>query len=149
MAGSVTDTDKGYAKLIKQLRDLEAPGVYVGVRAAAGSDMVIIAASNEFGTSDGHVPERSYLRSTVDDGQSEIADDLQKACTEAVDGTRDLRTGLERVGAKWVGRVQEKIRSHPPPPNAPSTIAKKHGADASLVDTGRLRQSIDYELRDE
>lgn len=148
MSGSVTDTDKGYAKLLKQLRDINAPGVYVGVRAEAGSDMVIIAASNEFGTADGHVPERSYLRSTVDDGQSEVADDLQKALTEAVDGTRDIRTGLERVGAKWVGKVQDKIKSHPGPPNAPSTIARK-GADATLVDTGRLRQSIDYELRDE
>lgn len=147
MSTSVTDRDLGYAKALKALAAFgEGAGVYVGVRAAAGSDMVIIAASNEFGTEDGHIPERSYLRSTVDHGQSEVADDLQAATEAAIDGTMALPTGLARVGAKWVGKVQQTMRDFTTPKNADATIAKK-GVDNPLIDTGRLRQSIDYEVK--
>jgi hypothetical protein len=33
------------------------------------------------------------------------------------------------------------------PPNAPATVEAKFGQDNPLIDTGRLRQSIDSEVR--
>jgi len=151
MAG-VTDTDKGFRDLARQLRELagDEVSVLVGVHGATDSEMVVIAASNEYGTTSsgtgpGHnVPERSYLRSTVDQGQAEILDDLQAAVVKALDGA-DLEQQLGLVGEKWVGRVKMTIRDLSDPPNAPSTIAAK-GADNPLIDQGRLRNSITWTL---
>ena len=50
------------------------------------------------------------------------------------------------LGEKVVADVQRKIVALKDPPNAPSTIAKKGSANP-LIDTGRLRQSIDFEVR--
>lgn len=139
MAGRVVDTDRGYAKLLANLK-MENASVLVGVHGSTHSEMVVIAASNEFGTDNGHVPERSYLRSTVDQGEGEIADDLQRATDRVLDGgSIDRELGL--VGEKWVGRVKQTIRDLDTPPNAPSTIRQK-GSDNPLIDTGRLRNSI-------
>lgn len=153
MAGSVRDLDLGFRKLQAQLRDLAGAevSVLVGVHGERDSDMVVIAASNEYGTTHsgtgpGHnVPERSYLRSTVDNGQAEVLDDLQAAVGKALDGA-DLDQQLGLVGEKWVGRVKETIKALDTPPNAPSTIAAKKGADNPLIDTGRLRNSITWAL---
>ena len=50
---------------------------------------------------------------------------------------------LSVLGMALVGDVQQRIRNRIPPPNAPYTIARK-GSDVPLIDTGRLRQSIDF-----
>lgn len=146
MAGGVTDTDRGFSNIMRALNDLagEPISVLVGVSGTKNSDMVIIAASNEFGTEDGHIPERSFVRSTVDDGASEIADDLEAVIDAVLDGS-DIDTRLGLVGEKWVGKIKQKIRDIDTPPNAPSTIARK-GSDNPLIDGGRLRNSITWQI---
>lgn len=133
---------------MKNLADMgkSHPEVFVGIRAEAGAELVTIAAVNEFGSADGHVPERSFLRSTVDENHKKYGDLLQTAVERGIDkGTTALRRELGRVGAVAAGDVQRKIRDLKDPPNAPSTIAAK-GSDNPLVDTGRLRQSIDWKV---
>jgi hypothetical protein len=154
-APRVVDRDLGYRRIIrnlKQLGRLNAPAVFVGVRSGAGESadgtpLVLIAAVNEFGSSDGHVPERSFLRSTVDENRAAYMKLLERAAGRAVDkGRSAMRRELELVGAKVASDVQRKIVALKDPPNAPSTIAAK-GSSSPLVDTGRLRQSIDFEVR--
>lgn len=147
MAGYVRDRDMGWDELQRSLRRLagEQVSVLVGVQGKTDSEMVVIAASNEYGTADGHIPERSYLRSTVDQGETEILDDLTKAVERTLDGG-DLDRELGRTGEKWVGRVKETIRDLDDPPNAPATIQQKQGADNPLIDQGRLRNSITWTL---
>lgn len=143
MAGSVTDRDYGFAALLEALGAVaDAPGVLVGIAGAQDSEMVVIAASNEFGTD--RIPERSFLRSTIDDNEQQIADDLE-AAVDAILGGDDPERALGLVGEKWVGEIKKRITDRIPPPNAPSTIARK-GSDMPLVDTGRLRNSIDWQL---
>lgn len=146
MAGGVTDVDRGFAELERQLERLAGlqVSVLVGVNGETHSEMIVIAASNEFGTDNGHVPERSYLRDTVDNGVEEILDDLQAAVV-AVLGGADLDAELGKVGEKWAGRVKIAIRDKSAPPNAPATVAAK-GADNPLIDTGRLRNSITWTI---
>ena len=151
MAGSVKDTDRGYKSLMKDLANISgAPvSVLVGVSGKKDSDLVVIAASNEFGTEDGHIPERSYLRSTIDDGRAEILDDLTDVVKQTLDGA-SLDRGLGKVGAKWAGKVQDKIRDLDTPPSADATKADKKRRTGSegkpLIDSGRLRQSITWEV---
>jgi hypothetical protein len=160
--GRVVDRDLGYRRLVANLAKLraastgEGPGVLVGVRDGAGSTdegtpLVQIAAVHEFGSTDGHVPERSFLRSTVSKNRDEyltlltaVLDAARKA--PAGVGNAVVRRGLGRLGAKAVGDVKRTITDLDTPPNAPSTIAQKGSANP-LIDTGRLRQSIDFEVR--
>jgi hypothetical protein len=138
----VKDTDRGYRKLMARIGALGNVAARVGVRGEDGEDLVTIAAANEFGTAT--IPERSFLRSTVDEGRAKYAKLLRQAVERMVDGV-PVPLAMGVVGETLVGDVQRKIRNRIPPPNAPSTIARK-GSDVPLIDTGRLRQSIDYEL---
>ena len=52
---------------------------------------------------------------------------------------------LGLVGQLIKGQLQQSILSNTPPPNAPSTIARK-GHSRTLVDSGHMVQSVDYEI---
>jgi len=69
---------------------------------------------------------------------------LRDAVDDVLDGRSPDRS-LRRLGSVAVGDVQRTIRDIKQPPNAPSTIRKK-GSDNPLIDTGRLRQSIEYAI---
>lgn len=149
---SVTDTDKGYRDVVRVMGGLDGAGIFVGVRQAKGAEqhpdggatLLTIAAANEFGVP-GHIPERSYLRSTADDNADKYGKQMSKALGRVVDGY-DLAREFGRVGQVAARDVQVKIRNLKDPPNAPSTIKAK-GSSNPLIDSGRLRQSIDYEVR--
>ena len=144
----VVDRDFGYRRIMRNLPAMgrSNPEVLVGIRADKGAELLTIAAVNEFGSADGHVPERSYLRSTIDENQKKYLDMLTKATGDTIDkGAGAMRRELGKVGAVATADVQRKIRDLREPPNAPSTIAKK-GSDNPLIDTGRLRQSIDWKV---
>jgi len=151
---TVIDRDTGYNKFLRDMKDLEGePGVLVGIRQEKGSQvpegsdatLAEYATYNEFGTQDGRVPERSFLRSTMDENQSPYADELQVAVENVVDGRASINTGLKKLGVRAVGDVKKKIGSGVPPANAPSTVARKKSSK-TLIDKGRMRQSIEYEV---
>ena len=148
---SVIDRDMGYRDLLAAFATLaDEPYVTVGIHedvggykaADDGATVAEYATYNEFGMG---VPERSFLRSTVDQEQDEIAARLTQAITDQIDGRRPMRQGLSRLGAYTVGRVKMTIRDLDTPPNAPATIAKKD-SDNPLVDSARMRSSVDFEV---
>ncbi len=146
----VIDRDLGYARIMRNLTLLGRadPFVEVGVRAeTVGADLVVIATVNEFGSADGHIPERSFMRSTADENRAKYANLMQKAVEAGIDkGLGAMRRELGRAGLVMVGDIQKKIVALKDPPNAPSTIAKKGSANP-LVDTGRLASSIDFVVK--
>lgn len=143
----VIDRDLGFRAVVKRIGDLTSdPFVVIGIRAEEGSELVTYAAANEFGTDT--IPERSYLRSTIDENRDRYFSEAGKAIRDHVNGRRGIRQGMGRLGLRVVADVQRKITALREPPNAPSTIAQK-GSDNPLIDTGRLRQSIDFEVRED
>jgi len=141
------EIDLGWKAYLKELKKLEDnPFVKVGIQQDAshpddGESLLVIASSNEFGTNNGHIPERSYMRSTFDE---------QKKATDAFilkgyDNIMKQKTTVERVlgqlGAFFKGQVQKKMADLTTPPNAESTIKAK-GSSNPLINTGFLRQSI-------
>lgn len=152
----VQDIDRGYRRLLQEFGKLGESQVLVGIRSEAGGEvpegsdlnLAQIAAVNEFGSVDppDRPPERSFLRSTMDNNAKAYADMVGDVVGKAIDGRQSLDKGLGLLGARAVGDVQQTMRNLDTPPNAPSTIARK-GSDNPLIDTGRLRQSIDWEVR--
>jgi hypothetical protein len=145
---TVTDTDLGYRRLVRDLRKMPDLRVVVGIRQDAGlsedgESLAAIATYNEFGLG---VPERSFMRSTFDERKTAYDDIGQRELGRVVDGKQDVRQALGRLGLVVTGDVQAKIVDLREPPNAPLTIALK-GSSNPLIDTGRMRQSIGHEVR--
>ena len=147
----VHDRDHGYKRLKSTLRELDDAHVYVGVLQDRGSErtsdgkitLAGYAAVNEFGSEDGRVPERSFLRSTVDEERDTYEQALQRGLGKVIDGTSTTERELGLVGARVSRDVKRKIRELKEPANAPLTIERKGSANP-LIDTGRLRQSITF-----
>lgn len=122
--------------------------VNVGVPAAAGSyedgtPIAVIAAVQEFGSSDGHIPERSFLRVPLRANKQTYATILEKGLPSVIQGASSLYQIMNQMGARAVGDSQQAISEGIPPPNAPSTIRQK-GSSTPLIDEGTLWQSITW-----
>lgn len=114
-----------------------------------GSDMTLveIAATHEFGSSDGRVPERSFIRRTfLVRVTKELAEFQTKLARAIVTKGLDPIKALRMLGAWGVAEVKKTITSEDiPPPLAESTIARK-GSSKPLVDTGLMKNSISFEV---
>lgn len=147
MASGFTDRDQGYAALVSALEEIgnSDAAVFVGLPAeSADAETIIAAASNEFGTE--RIPERSFLRSTVDENAGAYMLDLAEAIVSVAEGKgSNLTTVLKKTGQRVSDDVKKKIVALDTPANAESTISQK-GSDNPLIDTGRLLQSITYKV---
>ena len=136
------------AELKRRFRD--APTVLVGVPKSAGSyddgvHTATVASVQEFGSADGRIPERSFLRSGISDSEPQIKKLYEKMMPEVIDKDLDVSVIQSMVGELVVGRIVERISEGIDPANAPETIKRK-GSSTPLIDTGHLRQSITYVL---
>lgn len=131
----ITDKDLGWNDFFARALRMEDVKVKVGILdgtpqgdyVAEGSALSVaeIAVVNEFGTEDGHVPERSFLRSTFDGTREEMIEFAKGMIWRVLDGSLSTDQFLGIVGSKMVSAVKATIRSNVPPPNAPSTIMRK------------------------
>lgn len=143
-----TDTNN-ISRLKDVLKELKNYSVEVGI---FGSDeYVMVASVHEFGATIQRekgsisIPERSFLRTTFDEKNEEWASFFKNQLKHVLALQMDVQTLFNRLGARMVGDIQEKITDLDAPPNAPSTIAKK-GSSNPLIDTGGLRMRITYRV---
>lgn len=135
-------------KFLAEIEKLKILQVQVGYQAGEvtddnGVDIANIAAFNELGTVT--APSRPFLRKSVDENASKI----KAMCASQLQKLRDGATAediLKTLGVFQKGLVQQKIVDGSFEPNAPSTIRKKH-SDKPLIDTGRMRQSVNYVIK--
>lgn len=150
---TVIDRDTGYKQALAEIKKLAGgdPHVTVGVHGKDSKPYKVdqgtppttaqIATFNEFGYG---VPQRSFLRSTLDENQGKYGKMVVKGLIKIIDGEMSTGRLFGLIGARIVGDVQKKIASGIRPPNHPYTIAQK-GSSKPLIDTGQLRQSIDWQ----
>lgn len=150
----VTVKDNGAKALLARAHKLAAGRVVrVGVLDDApkregdggtGSQSLLeVAAQHEFGA--GRIPQRSFIRGTVEAKGAEIADLQVSLAGRVLKGKLDPDQALEQLGAKVVGMVQTRIAAGIAPALHPDTIEKK-GSSTPLIDTGQLRSSITYRV---
>lgn len=107
------------------------------------SEVAQIAIWNEYGTE--RIPPRPFMDITFNKYQNKWATQLEKLL---VQNKFDLSKSLRLLGE--IIRADIKITIETTDlyvPNAPSTQAKKGGVNSPLIDTGHMRDSIEYELR--
>jgi hypothetical protein len=106
-------------------------------------ELVEIMTVHEFGSSNAGIPQRSFLRSAVDDNRTRIEALQEELLDQMVIGQINAVTALDRLGVFVTGLVRDKIRTISTPPNTPETIRRK-GSSNPLIDTGQARQSIQF-----
>lgn len=167
----VTDVDRGYKRIMHELSRIGSPSVTIGVhdkdnkpytRGEGGPVTTAqLATFHEFGTLDRFedktyagdnkglrgVPQRSFLRKTVDENIKVYVAKIEEEVGYVIDGTRSVKVALGRVGALVTGDVQETISNGVEPRLTPAGIAsKRKPSTRPLVDTGQLRMSISWEV---
>ncbi len=161
----------GVAALTGFMRRINGARVVVGIQGSEGAwkyppqrlggparplSLVEVASVHEFGTEDGHVPARSFLRLTLKKKSSAYLSALRKALADGAGAVPQgeaaavnaLSVAFERVGLRVTRDVQATIRDGGPgwPALSPRTVAAK-GSTSPLIDTGQLRQSIRHAVR--
>lgn len=177
----LVDRDLGWAAYFRSVSKMKSAYAKVGVlddgkgaeKYPDGSLSVAeVAAIHEFGTEDGHIPSRSFLRSTFDEKRPELEQTAAVLSARILAGKSTIEDALNRLGALLTAAIKNKISTGIDPPNAPSTaIAKASkgktkkffkrpakdvgeslaqvGALAAvkpLIDTGRLLNAITWAL---
>lgn len=145
------DDSREQRRLQKILRTLaKNPHVAVGILQDDKVDnrfsMVDLATVHEYGSKDGHIPARSFIRSTCDAMRETHLKLMSTLQAQVLSGKLLLSQALgtlgEVVGKDMVNAVNEGIR----PDLAASTIKKKKSSKA-LIDTGRLKGAITHEIK--
>lgn len=159
---TVTVTGGEKLKLkIKELAKIKM-GLKVGVLEGAtypdGMNVATVAYLNEYG---GHNPPRPFLKTTVDKEGKKWMKGVRNNLKKMGVTRESMKTVLEMLGQTAQGDIKTTISQWSPTnprPNKPATIAAKArraragkgtvGIDPNrvLIDTGRMIQSIDYEV---
>src|SRR6056297_2103170 len=142
---SVKITDKNNFNQLEKY--LKKNILYVGVFGGSGSKLYEKALHNEYGTAT--IPKRSFIRTTFDENIKKIQRLFKKRMQIFLDsgGQNNLTNVYNALGILLQGKIRDKIDSIKTPPNAESTIKAK-GSSKPLIDTGQLRQRIDYKVRE-
>lgn len=164
----VSDKDRGWAKMVRAAEAL-AGGSYakVGILGEEstgglpGADltMVELGTIHEFGTADGRIPARSFVRSTFDIERERLAQMARRLVWEVLSGDQTVDRALNVLGAYLAAAIKRRVTDGPgiPPPNAPATVRAKeaHGrwnrrgkaaaaGVRTLIDTGRMIGAVTW-----
>ena len=106
-----------------------------------GTPVALVAAIQEFGL--GGNPERPFFRQSI----AQLEQDLGRKLAGLIDPLTMTvsASDAEEIGRYAVEVVRNHIESLRDPANAQKTIELKDGKNNPLIDSGRLRDSADYQ----
>jgi phage gpG-like protein len=149
MAGEVKVNDSRLRSFRKRIAPMQKGiSVTVGVQGKEaeseyedGTPTVVVAAVHEFGSTDGRIPSRSYLRSTYDENRRKYEQQITKGARETAGGKTTAKQTMFKAGETLRRDIISKIKAGIPPPLSQRTIDAK-GSSVPLIDTGQLVASI-------
>ena len=104
-----------------------------------GTSAIMVGSVHEFGSPSRGVPQRSFLRSTVQENRRPYKGMFKKLAKQIIDGKIDSKKALGLIGLQVQGDVIAKISDGINPP-----LKSRDGTP--LNDTGHLKQSITFEV---
>lgn len=115
-------------------------GFFEKARYPDGEFVASVAVKNEYGNP--RIPPRPFFRGAIFNNSDKWGDLALKFFKRA-----DSETALGMLGESIRGDIIRSIDKTNTPPNSPVTIARK-GSSKPLVDTGLLRASVTFQLRE-
>lgn len=101
------------------------------------------------GVTSGHtikIPERSFIRSTMNENKKKYADLMEKGIKSALAGAASVKSVYEKIGITIVNDVKTTMVNGSFTPLKASTIKAK-GSSKPLLDTEEMRSSITYQVK--
>lgn len=145
MSSKVTDTDKGYKRMIEALDLAKNLEVTIGVHEEEGAGdegngrtVAEVAEANEFGMG---VPARPAITGWADENRDSFVTRMREESEAALRARVSPAQRLDALAQVGAGEVQARIAGGIPPENARSTVLKK-GSSVPLIDKGQFRSSI-------
>lgn len=168
----VVDIDHGYSVITRNLEAFSGKSVEAGVFSSVGTHgkttLAEIAVYNEYGctipvtakmrgylhgqgihlkasTTVIRIPARPFMRQAADANAQKWGDDAERLAAMVIQGMSKDQA-LELLGVEMKGDIQAIFTTGSFAPNSSMTIQKK-GSSRPLIDTGRLRSSIDFRIK--
>lgn len=170
----VVDNDLGYTAIIKGLEKLGGQYVEAGVFANAGTEkdgrtkVADVAIWNEYGVdiqvtpkmrgylhvlgihlspnkTTIRIPARPFMKQAADNNANAWEQLIEELAGRVIDGMNPQQA-LELLGNQVKGDIKEIFTKGDFAPNSPATIARKKSS-RPLIDTGRLRNSVDFRIK--
>ena len=163
----ISETDSGWDKLAKTLKDMSSKTVRVGIQANEDAELLTIANVQEFGadiavtpkmraffrgvfkvnlkktTTTIKIPSRPFIRGTFDKRLDELKGLGFDLGGLVIDDKLLLKQALELWGDKFVALIRNEIaEGNNFEPNAPLTVERKGAGKHPLQDSGRLQQAL-------
>lgn len=152
---SITVKNQNVSKLLeKQIKEMKNKNVLVGVLQGSGSyqdgtSIVENATTHEYGSVTKNIPARSFLRVPFYQNQKRIDKIIKLSYKALVKQTATVEKVLNTIGAEARNISVESFDDGAGgtwEANSPITTKFK-GSSKPLIDTGKLRQSIQWEAR--
>lgn len=109
-----------------------------------GESVPEVAYKNEFGDPTKQQPPRPFMRRAIEADGKEWGGVVGQLL---VDADYDGKDALDAAGHEGVRSIQKSIDTLVDPPLAKYTIEKK-GHDKPLIDTGKMRESVNYKVQE-
>ena len=148
---------------MREIKKVERKSINVGVLSSApmhkpeegGSkkpiSMAKLASIHEFGQPSRNIPKRSFIRLTFDSNRTKIDRFVQTQFNKVFGRKQTVDKSFRRIGEWYVGRTKKTFVDNDWPGLAASTLKAKtlRGKTAfrPLIETGQLRKSIAYEVK--
>lgn len=104
-----------------------------------GTSVIMVGTVHEFGSPSRNIPQRSFLRSTVQEGRRKYKRMFKKLGKQIIEGKIDTKKALSLIGLQVQTDVRQKITDIKSP-----ELKSREGNP--LIDTGHLRQTITFEV---
>lgn len=153
MPASVQDNDMGLKRILSELKKFENYVVKAGILSGSGEvdgvSIVEYATWNENGVAGKKgkwkIPPRPFVKGWADSNKAQIKSTIERLYSQVADGRITAATALDKLGVFAKSGIQSYIRRGNFVPNAASTIKQK-GSSQPLIDTGALRNAVNYEV---
>lgn len=143
------DDRRKYDEFMADMEELKSRRVKIGLLEGEtrddGLSLAGIGAVHEYGSSDGRIPERSFLRAYVDGNRGALRKIFAQLARKVSGQEMSAGDAMKTLGVYAVGEVRRFITNMSSPPLKPQTIARK-GSSKVLIDTGQLRAGINYKV---
>jgi phage gpG-like protein len=122
---------------------LGLPTVDVGV---LDSSVAVYAAVHEFGSSDGHTPARRWLTKGIEDNGMAVQAAMAATATAILDGRVSKARAVDNLGADVADIVRAHVNSANFPPALKVETVRRKGHAKTMVDSGKMKDSITHRV---
>ncbi len=148
---NIKDDKREQIKLEKRLRKMQkSPHVAVGILqdkpVSKELTMVDLATVHEYGSKDGRIPKRSFMRKTFDTRRKRYIQFIAKLQNRYINGKLTMHQALTQLGEIVSKDIVATINRGIKPKLKPATIKRKKSSKP-LINHGVLKGEITHQVR--